>query len=66
MNPMEIMSMLPQLRSNPIAFLTQRGLNIPSNLNDPNSILNHLMQTNQISQAQVNQAYQWMQRMGGK
>lgn len=62
-NPMQ---MLQQLKSNPIQFLMQRRLNLPQNINvsDPQAILNHLVSSGQISQEQINQAYQMMQRMG--
>lgn len=62
-NPLQ---MLQQLKSNPIQFLMQRRLNLPQNINvsDPQAILNHLVSTRQISQEQINQAYQMMQRMG--
>ena len=57
-NPMQ---MLGQLKSDPIGFLIQRKFNVPANMaNDPQAILNHLLQTNQVSQQQVNAAYQQM------
>ena len=58
MNPMNLMQMLQQFRANPMQMLSQR-FNIPQNMSgDPGAILNHLLQTGQISQAQVNAAYQ--------
>ena len=65
-NPMigmgNMMGMLQQLKSNPMAFL-QRRFNLPQNMNaDPQSIVNHLVSTGQISQDAVNQAYQMMQK----
>lgn len=58
-----MMSMLQQLKANPLQFMLQRKLNIPQNIaNDPNAIMNHLLSTGQISQQQVNQAYQMAQR----
>lgn len=57
-NPMQ---MLQALKSNPVQFLMQRKFNIPANVaSDPTAILNHLLQTGQISQDQVNRAYQQM------
>ena len=62
MNPMNMMQMLQQFRANPMQMLMQRNMNVPQNLsNDPQAILNHLLQTGQISQQQVNQAYQMAQ-----
>ena len=49
------LSMLSTFRRNPIAALSQR-FNIPQNVNDPNQILQHLLNTNQVSQDQVNRA----------
>ena len=57
-NPM--MQMLSQLKANPVQFLMQRRFNIPADMADPNAIVNHLLQTNQITQQQVNAAYQQM------
>lgn len=50
-------TMLNQLRSNPAQFLLQKNLNIPQNIsNDPNQIIQHLLNTGQITQQQYNQA----------
>lgn len=48
---------LIQFKKNPMSVLTQR-YNIPQNINDPNQILQHLLNTNQVSQEQVNKAIQ--------
>lgn len=57
-NPMQY---LQQLKQNPVQFLLQRRMNIPANIaNDPTAILNHLLQTGQVSQEAVNRAYQQM------
>ena len=55
MNPMQ---MLQQLRQNPAQMLRQAGLNVPDNLNDPNQIIQHLMNSGQISQQRDEQARQ--------
>lgn len=49
------MQMYQQFRQNPMAMLSQK-YNIPQNLNDPNEIIQHLLNTGQVSQLQVNQA----------
>lgn len=54
--------MLQQFKQNPMQFLMQRRFNVPQGMNDPQAILNHLMQTGQISQQQVNSAYQMAQQ----
>lgn len=66
MMPNQVMGMLGQLKANPLQFLMQRRLNIPQSvdMNNPQAILNALVSTGQISQDQINQAYQMMQRMG--
>lgn len=59
------MAMLQQLKSNPLQFLMQRRMNLPQNIptNDPQAILNHLVQTGQVSQQQINNAYQMAQKI---
>lgn len=49
------MQMFQNFRQNPMAMLSQR-FNIPQNLNNPNDIIQHLLNSGQISQAQVNNA----------
>ena len=55
MNPMQ---MIQQLQANPIQFLQRAGFNVPSNLNDPNAIIQHLMNSGQITQQRYEQARQ--------
>ena len=64
MMPNQMMGMLQQLKNNPLQFLMQRRMNIPQNMpmNDPQAIINHLVSTGQVSQEQVNRAYQMAQR----
>ena len=58
------MQMLQQFKANPMQMLIQRRMNLPQGIpmNDPNAILNHLVQSGQVNQQQINQAYQMMQR----
>lgn len=61
MNLMQMMGMLQNFKQNPMQMLMQRRMNVPPEMaNDPNAILNHLLQTGQVSQQQVNSAYQMM------
>lgn len=53
-----ILNLLPQLKQNPVQFLAQYGLNIPQNINNPQDIIQHLLNTGQVSQNQVNQIQQ--------
>lgn len=64
MMPNQMMGMLQQLKSNPLQFIMQRRMNLPQGMsaNDPQAIINHLVQTGQVSQQQINNAYQMMQR----
>ena len=57
-NPMQLIQMLYQIKQNPMQMLSQRfnlSANLPSN---PQDIIQHLLNTNQVTQAQVNQAMQ--------
>ena len=57
------MAMLQQLKANPMQFLIQRKFNVPANIaSDPTAIVNHLLSTGQVSQQQVNNAYQAAQQ----
>lgn len=62
MNPMQ---MVQQLRSNPMQFIRQAGFNIPQNLSDPNAIIQHLMNSGQVSQQRYEQARQMAMRFRG-
>jgi hypothetical protein len=57
-NPMQ---MLMQLKQNPLGFLQKVGFNIPTNLNNPQQIVEHLTKTGQINQQMLNQAQQMAQ-----
>ena len=54
-NIMQIMSAYQQFKQNPMGMLSQR-YNIPQNLSNPQDIIQHLLNTNQISQNDVNNA----------
>lgn len=56
---------LSQLQGDPSGTLRQCGLNIPSGMNNPQQIVQHLMQSGQLSQGIVGQATQLMNRMIG-
>lgn len=54
-----ILSLYNRLTQNPSQALIERGLNIPPELsNNPQEIVQHLLNSGQISQQQVNQAMQ--------
>ena len=52
---MNIIEMVNQIKTNPASVLSQR-FNIPQDLNEPNQIIQHLINTGQVSQEQVNRA----------
>lgn len=54
---MNMMKMFQQFKSNPMQMLSRR-FSIPDGINDPNEILQHLVNTNQVSQDQINQISQ--------
>lgn len=60
-----IMGMMQQFRNNPMGMLKQR-FNIPDNLSNPNAIIQHLLNSGQLSQAQYEQARQMAQQFGFK
>ena len=63
-NPMNFMLMFGQFRQNPTQFLIQQKFNIPQNIgSNPQAIVQHLLDTNQISQQQVNQARQMLPKL---
>lgn len=62
-NPMQ---MLSQLKSNPIGLLRQAGFNVPDNVSNPQAIIQHLMNSGQISQSQLTQAQQMAQNFNIK
>ena len=59
-----MIQMLSQLKQNPMALLQKAGFNVPMNMNNPQAILQHLTQTGQINQNQLNQAQQMAQMFG--
>lgn len=67
MNPMQMIRQQVQaLKSNPMQFIMQRRMSLPQsvNVNDPNAILNYLVQSGQIDQNRINQAYQMANSLG--
>ena len=51
------LSTLNQFKQNPVAMLS-RKYNIPQDMTDPNQILQHLLNSGQVSQEQVNRIMQ--------
>ena len=56
-NTQSIMKMFNMYQQNPMRILSMR-FNIPQEMNNPNDIIQHLLNTGQVTQSQVNQAMQ--------
>ena len=54
-------ALLSQLKSNPLGMLQKAGFNVPSDISSPQAIIQHLMNTGQVSQQQLAQAQQMAQ-----
>ena len=52
------MAMMAQLKNNPLGALRQAGFNVPENMSNPQAIIQHLMNSGQVSQQQLTQAQQ--------
>jgi hypothetical protein len=61
---MQLMQMLPQLKGNPMQFLSQRGIQIPQGMNNPQQIVQQMLNSGRFTQAQVEQARQMASQMG--
>lgn len=64
MGGMNIIQMLTQLKNNPLQLLQKAGFNVPNNINNPQEMIQHLLNSGQVSQAQLNQAQQQAQMFG--
>ena len=60
-NPREA---LEQLKANPQAVLKRAGMNVPDGMTDPNQILNHLLQSGQVSNPRLQMAQRMMGMLG--
>lgn len=57
-----IIQAVQALKQNPMQFIMQRKFNVPQNItNDPNAIIQYLMNTGQVSQQSYNAV---MQKIG--
>lgn len=67
-NPIQMMQMLQQLKGNPMQFLSRMGLQVPAGMNDPQQMVQHLLNSGQRNQQQFDMsrqsANQW-QNQGG-
>ena len=57
-------NLLSQLQANPLAVLRRAGYNVPEGIGSPQQIIQHLMNSGQISQQQLSNAQAMAQRFG--
>lgn len=57
--PQQMGQLLQQIKANPAQMLKQAGYNVPENASDPQQIINHLIQSGQVTSSRL----QIMQRM---
>lgn len=55
---------MAQLMGNPSAVLAQAGFNVPGNITDPRQIVNHLMQSGQVTAGRMQAVQRMIQMMG--
>lgn len=60
-----ILGMLTQLKQNPLALLNRAGYNVPGNISNPQQIIQHLVQSGQVNQQQLDYAQQMARMFGG-
>ena len=60
--PMNPMQKLQELKQNPANVLKQAGFDVPEDMHDPNQIIQHLLQSGQVTQSRIAQARQMMGR----
>jgi len=53
----DFMNLYQRFQQNPMQMLSKR-FNIPENINNPNDIIQHLLNSGQVTQEQVNQVMQ--------
>ena len=63
-NPMQLLQMVQQLKGNPAQFLGQYGVQLQPGMNDPQQIVQQLLNSGRVTQAQVDQARQMAMQMG--
>ena len=51
---------LEQLKANPMSVLKSAGMNIPDGMTNPQQIVNHLLQTGQVSNPRLQMAQRMM------
>lgn len=55
-NMHDLINLLNNLKQNPVSTLAGYKYNIPQGMTDPSQIMQHLLNTGQVNQAQINNA----------
>lgn len=64
---MNIQEALSKLQNNPKEFFKQAGVNVPDELmNNPQAMVMHLINTNQVSSPMLQRIMPMIRQMGGK
>lgn len=58
-----LMNLFQNFMQNPYQMLAQRGINLPQGMNDPNAIIQHLMDSGKVDQQAYNEASQRANQM---
>ena len=67
LNGGNMQSQLQQLQRDPLGMAKQAGYQIPENLaGNPQAMVQHLIQTGQVSNSMLQKIMPMMQRMGGR
>lgn len=65
MNPMQLLQMVSQLKSNPMSILSKFG--VPQSMsNNPQDVIQYLMNNGNVTQSQYDNAVKQAQTMGYK
>lgn len=62
--PTNPMQMLSQLKGNPAQMLKQAGYSIPDGMNNPQQIVNHLLNSGQVNNGRLSMAQQMARNFG--
>lgn len=59
----DMQQLLAQLKADPAGMMKKAGLSIPAGMNNPQQIINHLLQSGQIGNQRLQAVYQIMRQM---
>lgn len=59
----DMQQLLAQLKADPAGTMKKAGLSIPAGMNNPQQIINHLLQSGQIGNQRLQAVYQLMRQL---